>query len=57
MVLDVRLLKLILINSFIYYKYIAHILNLVIIAGLKIIKEHIKIKKINKNNSKINKNA
>ncbi len=58
MVLDTRLLKSILTNSFIHCRCIAYVFNLMIVAGLKIVKEHIKkIKKINKNNSKINKNT
>ena len=42
MILDTRLLKSILTNSFIHYRCIAHILNLIVVAGLKIVKEHIK---------------
>src|SRR5688572_13678906 len=42
MVLGVRILKSILTNSFIYCRYVAHVLNLVVVAGLKIVKEYIK---------------
>ncbi|SRR6266540_3845341 len=42
MVLSARLLKSTLINSFIYCRYVTHILNLMIVAELKIIKKYIK---------------
>src|SRR6266542_901834 len=42
MILGARLLKSTLINSFIHCRCVAHVLNLVVGAGLKIVKEHIK---------------
>ena len=42
MVLDAKLLKSNLTNTFIYYRCVAHVLNLIVTAGLKIIKIHIK---------------
>jgi hypothetical protein len=42
MVLGARTLKSTLTNSFIHCRCVAHVLNLVVVAGLKIVKEHIK---------------
>ena len=42
MVLGARILKSTLTNSFIHCRCVAHVLNLVVAAGLKIVKEHIK---------------
>jgi len=41
-VLDAKLLKSNLTNTFIHYRYIVHVLNLIVTAGLEVVKIHIK---------------
>jgi len=43
MVLDAKLLKSNLTNTFIHYRCVAHVLNLIVTAELDVVKIHIKI--------------